>query len=725
MRASGRKEFPTPFAVEQKCVRRIVRAPDGVRKFIRGRGILMRRSAVVLSALVAAFVAVATPTPALAAGPTAIGVDSAGVVYVGFANGGQIKRYAGTDGAPLAPWGTPGSAAGQIGGVVAIDVAPGGSGNVWILDTNRRVQEFTRAGQFVRGIQLGACGGGITANPLQRGGLDVSNDSVYVVHPCANSILRLQLSNLQTMATASLTQPKGVSSQLYGTAPAGTVATYIARPAANLVQLLNPSGFSQLATKSTPSPADVFIDAFGVLFSADTANDRIHLYGSDGNEFRTLGSPGSAAGQLNDPMAFDVFEQYSDLAGNLFIADYANNRIQRWNPFGFTFWTAPASDVPGGPSAPVSNDPPQVTGTAAQGQTVTCSTGGWDNNPTSFAYQWLRNGAPIGGATSAPYTIVAADVGQQLACTVTATNAGGSGQATSPAVTPVSGAQVPVNTIRPAISGAGTPGNPLSCTTGVWDNNPTSYSIEWRRDGAAVATGNTYFPTQADVGHVFTCAVTATNAAGSSTVVTDPITITSTPGCTTGAMNGVSINAGATFTNSPGVTLTIHEPAGATRVIITNDGGFAAAGSTSNLPVSCNDEYSWTLESTGSERLPKTVYVRFTGGGVDPDKTFTDDIVLDETAPLMRSASLRSAQVAPGSSTKTRYVLSVSARDSNAGVAKIQTASSTNAARQTTYRYRSTLRLRFQSSARYVRAIDRAGNVGKWKQVTVRKVLSH
>ena len=65
----------------------------------------------------------------------------------------------------------------------------------------------------------------ITPNPLQRGGLDVTNDSVYVAHPCANSILRLQLSNLQTMATASLTAPKGVSAQLYGTAPADTVAS--------------------------------------------------------------------------------------------------------------------------------------------------------------------------------------------------------------------------------------------------------------------------------------------------------------------------------------------------------------------------------------------------------------------------------------------------------------------------------------------------------------------
>ncbi len=41
-----------------------------------------------------------------------------------------------------------------------------------------------------------------------------------------------------------------------------------------------------------------------------------------------------------------------------------------------------------------------------------------------------------------------------------------------------------------------------------------------------------------------------------------------------------------------------------------------------------------------------------------------------------------------------------------------------------TYRYRSRLHLRFLGCARYVRAIDRAGNVGRWKQVLPSKELA-
>jgi hypothetical protein len=680
----------------------------------------MRRIAVaIFSVLVVGCVAAIGASPAAAAGPTAIGVDSDGIVYVGFASGGQIKRYSGVDGSALSSWGTPGSAAGQIGGVVAIDVAPGSSGNVWVLDTNRRVQEFTRAGAFIRGVQLAACGSGIVTNPLARGGLDVTNDNVYVAHPCANSLLRLQKSNLQTMATTSPTQPKGVSTQLYTSAPANTVATYVARPAGNSITILNPNSFSAgtPTAKASTNPTDVFVDAFGVLFATDATNNVIHMYGSDLNEFRTLGGTGSAAGKLNNPMAIDVFEQYSDLAGNIFIADYGNNRIQRWSSGGFTYWTAAADDTAGGPAAPVNTVAPAISGTATQGQTVTCSQGTWTNSPTSYAYSWSRDGSPIGGATSSTYVIQAADVAHNLTCTVTATNAGGSGTATSAAVVPNASVSAPVNTGLPVISGTPTPGNTLTCSQGTWSGSPTSYAYEWRRDGSAVATGNTYAVTLSDVGHVMTCAVTATNAAGSTTAVSNPVTVTS-GACTTGT-TGVSINAAATFTNSPGVTLTMHEPSGATGVVISNDGGFATP---TTAAIACGDTYAWTLTSSGSERLPKTVYVRFTGSGIDADKTFTDEIILDETAPAMSLATMRTAKAAPAST--TRYVLMLKGSDAGSGVSKVQLATSRNARTQTTYRYRSSLKLRYLGAARFVRAIDRAGNVGRWKAVKLSKALA-
>ena len=68
--------------------------------------------------------------------------------------------------------------------------------------------------------------------------------------------------------------------------------------------------------------------------------------------------------------------------------------------------------------------PSGVFGVAKVGSTLFCGAGGWEGAP-SFAYQWLRNGAEIGGATSSSYQLTATDIETVIQCRVTATNVGG------------------------------------------------------------------------------------------------------------------------------------------------------------------------------------------------------------------------------------------------------------------------------------------------------------
>ena len=80
-----------------------------------------------------------------------------------------------------------------------------------------------------------------------------------------------------------------------------------------------------------------------------------------------------------------------------------------------------------GGTPPANTVAPAITGTAQEGQTLTCSTGTWTGTPIiTYAYQWKRNGSNIGSATNSTYLLVAADVGQSIKCTVTATNGAGS-----------------------------------------------------------------------------------------------------------------------------------------------------------------------------------------------------------------------------------------------------------------------------------------------------------
>ena len=71
-------------------------------------------------------------------------------------------------------------------------------------------------------------------------------------------------------------------------------------------------------------------------------------------------------------------------------------------------------------SAPV----PTISGPVRFDGLLTAAIGAWSPAPTSVAYQWLRNGAPIAGATGASYRIVLADVDDTLAVRVVARRTG-------------------------------------------------------------------------------------------------------------------------------------------------------------------------------------------------------------------------------------------------------------------------------------------------------------
>jgi hypothetical protein len=83
---------------------------------------------------------------------------------------------------------------------------------------------------------------------------------------------------------------------------------------------------------------------------------------------------------------------------------------------------------------PVNTTAPAVTGTATVGSTLSCTMGNWSYAPTSYAYQWLHNGANIAGATNPTRVLIAADSGTNVSCRVTATNPAGSTPATSNAI---------------------------------------------------------------------------------------------------------------------------------------------------------------------------------------------------------------------------------------------------------------------------------------------------
>ncbi|HEY1688084.1 MAG TPA: hypothetical protein VGF95_04395 [Solirubrobacteraceae bacterium] len=90
---------------------------------------------------------------------------------------------------------------------------------------------------------------------------------------------------------------------------------------------------------------------------------------------------------------------------------------------------------PSAPQQPGFAAGPSLSGNANVGDTLSCTTGTWVNDPTSTSYAWLRNGIPIAGQNGSTYTVSSEDEGVTLTCVVTVTNAAGSASVPSNALT--------------------------------------------------------------------------------------------------------------------------------------------------------------------------------------------------------------------------------------------------------------------------------------------------
>ena len=157
---------------------------------------------------------------------------------------------------------------------------------------------------------------------------------------------------------------------------------------------------------------------------------------------------------------------------------------------------------------------PAPRGSAA---TLTCGDGTWNADYPITARRWLRAGVAIAGQTAATYRVVAADVGQPIACEATAA---GLTAATSAPLEPAA----PRVIHAPQIEGDRRIGTTLSCTPGEWD---ATYDLtyRWLRDGVPAGTATSLAVGKADVGAEFVCEVTAaglTVAASDVTTVEPP-----------------------------------------------------------------------------------------------------------------------------------------------------------------------------------------------------------
>ena len=172
---------------------------------------------------------------------------------------------------------------------------------------------------------------------------------------------------------------------------------------------------------------------------------------------------------------------------------------------------------------------PTISGTAQVGETLSVSTaniGDADGlEDATFAYQWLRGGNDIRGATGTTYRLEDADEGERIKVRVSFTDDSGHEESLTSAATDAVSATVavPANTAAtglPTISGTAQVGETLSVSTAnIGDADgleDATFAYQWLRGGNDIrgATGTTYRLEDADEGERIKVRVSFTDDSG-------------------------------------------------------------------------------------------------------------------------------------------------------------------------------------------------------------------
>lgn len=221
---------------------------------------------------------------------TALSVSDNGYVYVVdqgesiFGYPPRIQKFDG-DGNFITQWGSYGSGEGQF--IDPQGIAIDNKDNVYVLDfSNSRIQKFDGEGSFI--AQWGSEGSG---EGQFEGPRDIDVDSmgnVYVVDTGNNRIQKFKNN--------------------------GTFITQWGSQGSGKREFNNPEGIE--------------IDHLGNVYIADGDNHRIQVIDNSGVFITQWGSEGSGEGEFDFPSGIAVDNMNN--MGNFYIADFINNRIQKF-----------------------------------------------------------------------------------------------------------------------------------------------------------------------------------------------------------------------------------------------------------------------------------------------------------------------------------------------------------------------------------------------------------
>ena len=276
--------------------------------------------------------------------PYGVATDAAGNVYVGDALNQRIQKFDAL-GNFITQWGSFGTGNGQFNS--PIGVAVDAAGNVYVADKlNHRIQKFDGSGNFI--AKWGSIGGGGNGlfgkvNSLGVGGgfvyvEDDSNGVIQKFDSAGNFVLQWSVAIIAGFAGGVATDPAG--------------NIYVAENPSDRVQkfdangnLLTQWGSAGSGIGQFNAPEGIATDAVGNVFVVDAGNSRVQKFASDGTYLAQWGSLGDGTGQFRwdlSPVGIAV-----NAAGDVYVTnwtlDNAVHRVQMFSGAGAALSQAPPS----------------------------------------------------------------------------------------------------------------------------------------------------------------------------------------------------------------------------------------------------------------------------------------------------------------------------------------------------------------------------------------------
>lgn len=242
----------------------------------------------------------------------------------------------------LGGWGSLGTGVGQFTGPSGLTIDS--AGDVYVVDgkyigpdTYNRVQKFTSAGAFItsfgnKGSEPdGFYGAGVAAATPSNVYVVDGNDRIQQY---TSTVPPTTYAHKATFGEIGAGDGQFIGPMGAAVDPLGNI--YVADNGNERIQKFDKDG--NFITKwgvdgSGPGemewPSDVSVAPDGSVYVTDTTNHRVQRWTSDGKFISQWGSPGSGDGQFVNPSAVAT-----DSAGNVYVADADNDRIQKFTATG-------------------------------------------------------------------------------------------------------------------------------------------------------------------------------------------------------------------------------------------------------------------------------------------------------------------------------------------------------------------------------------------------------